>query len=160
MMRERYARGRQLGPRYIARIVIALAAMLVWGAFSLNFALGVQQRAVDEQSAPPLPVATKVLNRPNPVPVTYPELLQKARMVCPEDRPFILLNDGDDGVVQLSDYLLYPREILLIHTDNLANAVGGCAANYGIDAERRLALFGARLELIVCAAEGCLYSIR
>jgi hypothetical protein len=152
-------------------MTIALATMLVWGMYSLNFALGVQQRAVDTPSSVPLPaygpapVSTEVVSEQNPVSVTYPELLQKARAVCPEDRPFILLND-EEGVVQLSDYLLYPRKIEFVRSTvtfgdaNLANAMGGCAANYGIDAERRLAPFRARLDRIACAAAGCLYYIR
>jgi hypothetical protein len=163
------SRIKQLGPRYIARAAIALAAILVWGIFSLSFALGLQQqRAAPQPQAPALtPVATTGATgeQQYPVSVTYPELLEKARGMCPEDRPFILVDD-DGAVSQMTDYLLYPRKIEYIQTkvpfeaSNLANSAGGCAANYGPGTARRLDPYVARLERIVCAADGCLYSIK
>lgn len=96
---------------------------------------------------------------------SFHSVLQTARTTCPQDMPFIILNNGS-AINQLSDYYFYPRRVVSVDTDepfsqaDLDAHKGGCIATFGPENATRLASFKAVLKEVTCAGEGCLYLVQ
>lgn len=154
---------KEMGPRYIAQVVLASLIVVVSVFFSLAYVLGGFVHGAEEQSVGIPASSSRFMDTPSGV--TYNSLLQTAASVCPQDRPFILLNQGS-AIYQLADYYFYPRKVVPTElTDpfgasDLAKAQGGCLANFGPETAARLDGLRGRLQEIICSVDGCLYSIK